>query len=201
MAARHKKDNRDQVMRETRQMLLQAAAEEFAREGYNGANVNRIANVAGYAIGTFYNYFPTKRELMLAFIDETGKMHVDFIMERVKQEIDPRRRMEAFYQAGFAFVEAHVTKSRAIFNTLNGPDEEFKLRLYQAYLPLFQMLGDDILRPGITQGIFREIEPESTAGLLMLIYLGTASQLGPEGKPWLDHKQVVDFVLHSLTER
>jgi len=75
MTARHKKIERKSVMQETRQRLLNAAAEEFAAQGYDKANVNRIAESAGFAIGTVYNYFPNKRELMYAFIDETARFH------------------------------------------------------------------------------------------------------------------------------
>jgi AcrR family transcriptional regulator len=198
MMVRHKETVRDEIMSATRQQLLAAAAQEFAEKGFVGANVNRIANAAGFSIGTFYNYFPSKRDLMLAFIDEIGQLHVDFMVDQVKQEAAPRRRMGAFFNAGFVFVEAHLTQSRAIFNTLNGPDEEFKLRLYQVYQPLFQLLGDDILAPGMARGDFRQVDQGPTAGLIMLIYLGTGSQFGPEGALWLDPMQVADFVFQAL---
>jgi len=175
-----------------RKKILEAAAAEFAEYGYEKANVNRIAEAAGYAIGTVYNYFATKKELMSDFIDETAKMHVDTMLEQVKSEADPRKRIEVFFKAGFAFVETHLT------NTLNGPDQEFKQRLFQAYQALFQLLRVDILEPGIQLGIFRQVEPQMTSNLLMFIYLGIGSQLSPEGKLWLGHAQVADFVLHSL---
>jgi AcrR family transcriptional regulator len=196
--ARHKKTDRNQIMKETRQLLLEAAGEEFARVGFNKANVNRIAEAAGFAIGTFYNYFPSKRDLMLEFIDQIAHMHVDFIAEKVREEEDLSQRLEAFYKAGFAFVETHLTQARAIFNTLNGPDEAFRIRLFQGYQPLFQLLSDDILSPGIAQGVFRTINLETTSGLLMMIYLGTGSQFNLEGKHWLDPIEVADFALHAL---
>ncbi len=185
-------------MQETRRLLLEAAAEEFAQNGYNKANVNRIAEAAGFSIGTVYNYFPSKRDLMFAFIDETAQRHVDYVIDQVKLEKDPGKRLDAFFKAGFEFVETHTTQSRAIFNTLNGPDEEFKLRLFQGYQPLFQLLSDDVIGPGIAQGDFRKVDPVATSGLLMLIYLGTGSQFSPEGKLWMSPDQVADFVLHAL---
>lgn len=195
---RHKNTERDEIMSETRQQLLAAAAEEFAREGFVGANVNHMAKAAGFSIGTFYNYFPSKRELMFAFMNEMGQQHVDFMLDQVKREEDPTKKMRVFFKAGFDFVEAHIVQSRAIFNTLNGPDEEFKLRLYQVYQPLFQLLSDDILLSGITRGDFRQVDEGATAGLIMLIYLGTGSQFGPQGNLWLDPRQVADFVLSAL---
>jgi AcrR family transcriptional regulator len=196
--ARHKETMREEVKSETRQKLLRAAAEEFAPQGFAGANVNRISKAAGYSIGTFYNYFPSKRDLMLAFIDEIGQQHVDFIVQQVQQEQEPGDRLRVFFQAGFAYVEDHSIPARAIFNTLNGPDEEFKLRLYQVYQPLFQLLSNGILAPGIAQEEFRQVEPASTTGLIMLVYLGTASQFDPQGNLWLDPVLVADFVLHAL---
>jgi AcrR family transcriptional regulator len=197
---RHKKDDRDQAMAQTRLKLLEAAATEFAREGFKGANVNRIAKAAGYAIGTFYNYFPSKRELMQALIEQTGQQHVDYIVQQVTQEEDPSRRLQAFFRAGFGFVEANFTPALAIFVALNGPDQDFKLRVSLAYAPLFALLNQEILAPGIEQGAFRVPDVEATTGLLMLIYLGTSSQVDPEGKHWVDPIQVADFVLRALRQ-
>lgn len=185
-------------MEETRRLLLEAAAEEFAREGYDGANVNRIARAAGFSVGTVYNYFPSKRALMYAFIDEVGQAHVDYMLDAVRQEEEDERRLQAFYTAGFAFVRSHMKQARAIFNTLNGPDEDFRQHLFQVYQPLFQLLGQEILGPAMAQGTFRQLDPGSTAGLLMLIYLGTGSQFSPEGEHWLEAAQVADFVIHAL---
>ena len=49
--ARHKEAERETIVSETRERLLQAATEEFAREGYVGANINRISRAAGFAKG------------------------------------------------------------------------------------------------------------------------------------------------------
>jgi AcrR family transcriptional regulator len=198
MTPRHKENDRAEIMHDTRQRLLKAAGEEFANHGYDAANVNRIAKTAGYSIGTVYNYFPSKRNLMAAFIDEIGSQHVDFIRQAVAVETNPDQRMRAFFQAGFAFVKLNLTAARGIFNTLNGPDEGFKQQLFQVYAPLFQMLRVDILDPGVEQGLFFPGLPESTAGLLMLIYLGVGSQLTPDGSHWLKDQEVADFVLRAV---
>jgi len=52
--ARLKKEEREQVLETNHQLLLDAAAVEFAQEGYNGANINRISQAAGFAKGTIY---------------------------------------------------------------------------------------------------------------------------------------------------
>ncbi len=195
---RHKDAERHQVLAETRQRLLEAATAEFAREGYVGANVNRISRAAGFAKGTIYNYFESKRALMLAIIDETAQAHLDFIAGAVRQEQDAGRRLACFFEAGFAFVTEHLAQARVMVNTLYGPDAEFKEYMYAAYQPLFRLVGQEIVAAGIAQGSFRTVDPETTALLLMTIYLGTGSQVDEQGRIWLDPQQVADFAWHAL---
>jgi AcrR family transcriptional regulator len=51
---------------QTRERLLETAAEVFNRVGYHGTDSNQIAHQAGYATGTFYKHFKDKKELFLA---------------------------------------------------------------------------------------------------------------------------------------
>ena len=195
---RHQEAEKENIMNETRSLLLKAAAEEFAREGFKGANINRISSNAGFAKGTIYNYFDSKRALMLALIDEIAAGHLEFMRLEVLQKNQPSQRMQLFFQAGFDWVTLHLPQGRVLFSTLNGPDVEFKNRMFAAYLPMFQLVSQEILYLGIESGEFRQVDPVSTAGLIMTIYLGTGSQVNEQGEQWFPPEQVSDFVLKSL---
>jgi AcrR family transcriptional regulator len=198
--ARYKKEERERIFKDTRQVLLDAAAEEFALHGYIGANINQISLAAGFAKGTIYNYFESKRALMLALIDEIAVTHFNFIADQVSQASGPVQRLERLYAAGFDWVTNHLAQTRVIFITLNGPEMEFKQYMYQAYQPMLQLVGKDILAAGIEQGVFRQVDAASTAGLLMTIYLGSISYLDAQGRLWLTPTQVTDFVLSALRQ-
>jgi AcrR family transcriptional regulator len=190
-------DDEREMMSETRMKLLLAAADEIANQGFDKANVNRIAEVAGFSIGTFYNYFPSKRALIIAFIEEMSQFHVNYILERVEREKSSQGQVEVFFNAGFSFIEDNLIHSRAIFNILNGADEEFNEQLFQAFQPLFGLLSETISQ-GVEQGIFQARDLESTVTLIMLIYLGAGAQLNREGKHWLQPNHVSTFILNSL---
>jgi AcrR family transcriptional regulator len=196
--ARPKESEREAVRSETRERLLQAATEAFARQGYNRANVDGISRAAGFGKGTIYNYFPSKRDLMLALIDEIAQMHLDFVVARVEEAARPGQRLRRFFEAGFDFVVRHLPAAQVMVNNLYGPDDEFKAAMYAAYLPMFQFVGQEIVGAGMAEGIFRTVDAEATAALVMNIYLGAASQVGPEGRPWLDAGDVADFCWHAL---
>jgi AcrR family transcriptional regulator len=197
---RHKDAEREQVMSDTRRLLLDAAAQEFAREGYVGANINRISKAAGFAKGTIYNYFSSKRALMLALIDAIAEIHLDLIVGEVQKEKDPDRRLERFFEVGFTFASQYLAQARVMITIIYGPDLEFKVHAYNAYLPMFQFVGREVIALGMAQGIFRPVDPDATAALLMTIYLGTASQVDENGRPWLDPGQVADFALSALRQ-
>ncbi|MDI7277139.1 MAG: TetR/AcrR family transcriptional regulator [Anaerolineae bacterium] len=195
------RNTREQILARTRERLLAAAVTEFARDGFAAANVDRISEAAGYAKGTVYNYFPSKRALMLAVVDEVAAAHTRSILEDVAQEADPCRRLERFFRAGFAYVERCPEQVRVMVNAVYGPDAEFKDRVYLAYQRLFAFIAEDILQAGIARGEFEPVDVDLVTALVMTIYLGSSSQVEVDGKVWLDPQRIVTLILDGLRPR
>src|SRR5947208_15460571 len=53
----------------TREALVAAAAEVFAKKGFYGASLEEIAEAAGFTRGAIYSNFGSKDELLLAVLD------------------------------------------------------------------------------------------------------------------------------------
>lgn len=60
---------RERRVQQTRNVLLDAAEELFARKGFGGASLEDIADAAGYTRGAIYGQFGSKEELFLAVIE------------------------------------------------------------------------------------------------------------------------------------
>jgi len=189
---------KEEIQNETRTKLLEAAATEFASNGFTGANINQISLAAGFAKGTIYNYFPSKRELMLALIDEIGTNHTNFIVQRVTPQVGAIDRTKTFFSAGFEFVEQFPEQAQVAISAVYGFDLEFKERIYQAYQGLFSLLIDDIIGLGIATEDFRTENADTAAALLMSLYLGGSSLYSPDGGIWFDAERVTDFVMNGL---
>ena len=54
--------------RETRELLMRAAQSIFVRDGYEGADLNDIAELAGRTKGAIYGHFKGKEEIFIALI-------------------------------------------------------------------------------------------------------------------------------------
>lgn len=57
---------------ENRERLFRAALQEFARKGYGETTVEDITEAADLGKGTFFNYFPSKEHILMAF----GEMQI-----------------------------------------------------------------------------------------------------------------------------
>src|SRR5271156_5527895 len=52
----------------TRELLIQAASQAFANQGYGGASVGDIAEAAGFSKGAFYSNFASKEAILLELL-------------------------------------------------------------------------------------------------------------------------------------
>lgn len=69
---------------------MEAAAVVFARDGYDRASVDRIAEEAGYTIGALYSSFGSKRELFDAVFARYSERHLQVVKD-LGDHPDPRR--------------------------------------------------------------------------------------------------------------
>ncbi len=80
---RFHKERFDRISTEKRELILDVALEEFARKGYQGANINTIAEGCGVSIGSMYSYFSSKEELLLTTLYERGAVPVRELYSQV----------------------------------------------------------------------------------------------------------------------
>ena len=65
----------------------------FADKGVDASVIEDVIAAAGVSRGTFYNYFRTNAELVVAAIEELGNEVVDLIESRVKAMPSPAERL------------------------------------------------------------------------------------------------------------
>ncbi len=85
---RQRKDNR-------RDRILDAAAAQFSKAGYNGASVREIATSAGILPGSMYYHFSSKEELLGAVHEEGLRKIKDEVTAAIANESEPWARLEA----------------------------------------------------------------------------------------------------------
>lgn len=80
-----------------RQKILDAATKVFAKKGYQCATMIDVAKAAKVGIGTLYNYFKNKDELLINSADQTIKAELDKIRKICDSKTDPMDKMETYF--------------------------------------------------------------------------------------------------------
>src|SRR5437763_5055318 len=79
--------------RETRNRLLQAAYEQFSDTGYRGTKVGDICARAGTSVGTFYQYFDDRADVMASLVADAIRGTLTQRPWRLDQGVDGLRRL------------------------------------------------------------------------------------------------------------
>jgi AcrR family transcriptional regulator len=77
-------DRRSRRSAELRERLFRAALDLFAKKGFAETTVEDITNAADVGKGTFFNYFPSKDHILLAF--------AEMQLGRLRQAVDEARQ-------------------------------------------------------------------------------------------------------------
>ena len=75
---------------QTKRKILEVSLGLFQKEGFGRTTMRDIARKAGIALGTTYNYFPTKEHLALYFFDQA----LEDVINRYRREIPRNATLE-----------------------------------------------------------------------------------------------------------
>ncbi len=78
---------------QTRDRIIVAAIEVFARSGFHGAKVADIAEQAGIAYGLVYHYFHNKEDILAAIFTERWGQYVTYLHEVGDMDLGFREQM------------------------------------------------------------------------------------------------------------
>ena len=150
-------DFKDQVTELRRTQILTGAAQVFAEKGFHKATTREIAQAAGVSEGTIYNYFTTKRDLLVAMI---GLLAMESLEEIIidNPPADPKEFLTLILHDRFKLVEERgylmVPLMAEIFT-----DVELRAALYhQVAMPIAARV-EQYLQSHMEAGVMRSINP------------------------------------------
>ena len=174
-------DVKEQIAEARRTQILQGAAQVFQKKGFHKATTKEIAKAAGVSEGTIYNYFGTKRDLLVALVDLIGMQSLRTLMEDNPPD-SPRDLVKAVMHDRFNLVKenGHII-APVIAEVFN--DVELRELLYrQVIMPLAKHL-EAYLQTHTTTGEFRQLNPtivtRAVMGALVMNFMLKLTALDP----------------------
>ncbi|MHC8514936.1 TetR family transcriptional regulator [Sporosarcina sp. ITBMC105] len=149
---------------ETRQKLLRAAEEVFGKKGYFETSIVNISQQANVAQGTFYNYFPSKKDIFDELIRSYSRDLRSAIKEGMQNHTTYEEAQRNGFYAFFSWVKNHPNLYSIVQQAIVVDQDLF--RWYYGKLANGFLKS---LAQGVEAGEFKDLDQETVAYCLMSI--------------------------------
>ncbi|MGI8710039.1 MAG: TetR/AcrR family transcriptional regulator [Acidimicrobiales bacterium] len=169
----------EQRRTETRTLLLDAAADLFARKGYHATSAEAVAAAADRTTGALYDHFGNKEGLLLALVEQWVSQTIEELTANLRGEADLDARFGALWDG---VVRADSDSGDAWLLL------EFELWLHAVRDPEMGVVGAErfaMMRGGLAGGLADwsdefafalPAEPDELAAQLIALLIGLAFQ-------------------------
>jgi AcrR family transcriptional regulator len=172
---------------ETEARILNAAADCFARRGYDATGVADLCATAGVSKGAFYHHFPSKQAVFLALLNRWLAILDERLLAATQQTSSAAEALQRI--AGM---------SRLVFETASGQLPMFlefwnqsahdptvwraTIAPYQRYREFFSLL----VETGAAEGSLQHANSKTAGPALMALVIGVLLQglMDPSGADW-----------------
>ena len=153
---------RQRQNRQNKEEILAIATDLFARKGFQAVTMREIAKQAEFSIGTLYNLFKNKNDLIAELLREpVAKIQTEFI-NILDSDLDETRKIADFIRCHNRLSIEYKQGFKLYFSSLQTE--------YAKQIPIVQeiekMRADirakltAVFRTGIQKGVFRNLRPE-----------------------------------------
>jgi TetR/AcrR family transcriptional regulator, transcriptional repressor for nem operon len=165
---------REQSKAETREALLMAALEEFAKNGLEAPSLDAICARAGYTRGAFYVHFKDRDELIAAVMERVLKRFMDAMIATGDAALDLERTVRTF---GNAAAHGFIPLSQSVrsYQLLQAcaRSEVVRQRHVELLREAQRRVGSAVAEGQQAGTVRDDIEPEQLSLLLVGLVLAT----------------------------
>lgn len=182
---------------ETKERILQAAAEVFAEKGFHAATISEITERAGVAKGTLYWYFPGKERLFIGMMEEVFST---LLQHGMKIKDDPGLSTgEKFHRIILEYLQVFGGSlvGKVILNNMREFSIEFH-NMLREWSRRFFCLNLALFKKGATEGLVRadwDSRQIATAFTGMVMEFGKMHMLGESSHSL---EESADFIYNLL---
>lgn len=148
----------EEALDSRRHEIFNAAVKLFVEKGFSETAVHEIAAAAGVGKSTLYDYFPSKDEMLIAFvIDEVGHMTAE-AEEILTLNLSAGEKYRRILRRHMEYVLANKALYLRLTFEVRRLSFENQERI-QKYRHAYQDMLCQLVRQGIQDGEFRKVNP------------------------------------------
>lgn len=171
--------------------IIDAAVKVFAKLGYHGAQVTKIAREAGVADGTIYLYFENKEDILISLFKEKMGQFIAEVAKMLSREPDAEKQLRTLVNSHFSHLESDKMLAVVTQIELRQSNPEIREGISEPLQKYFQEI-EHVVENGQKQGKFAPWVDVKTARKMIF---GTLDEVAT---CWVLSKK--EYSLTDLTE-
>lgn len=188
-----------------RRQVLDAALAVFSRKGYGEATIPDIAREGGMSVGTIYNYYPGKKDILVAVL--AGRILTEPFLKLMEQPAvtDDRQFFRSLVEERLAMLKGNAERLLFMLNEVMR-DQELRRQWVREIIQPNLGKAERHVQSRISSGAFRPMDARVTARALAGMGIGFAvlAMIEGEDSPCRDipdgelAAQLAEFVLAGV---
>ena len=150
---------------DNRTRISEAAVRVFSREGFHRARMKAIAEEAGVAVGTIYNYFRDKDDLLLSVFEAGIRVRMEFLEELGNTSLPVRDQIQHLLETHFAQIRQQQEVAELILYERFHRGSRLRDRVLQLQETIIRQV-EAFIGKGIDEGWVRPCNPKIVARAL-----------------------------------
>ncbi len=151
---------------EKQDVIRQAAVRIFSRKGFYNARAEEIAHEAGIAVGTIYNYFASKEEILLSIFKAEFEQRMQVFRNLLTSDLPVPEKITQILQDHFSRLSEHGDLAALLIQERFNPGEGFRAKLVALYKEMISHI-EQLIQEGIEKNWVRECHPRIIAYALL----------------------------------
>ncbi|KPK41616.1 MAG: hypothetical protein AMJ78_04945 [Omnitrophica WOR_2 bacterium SM23_29] len=150
----------------TRQKIINAALTVAAKEGFARATTDQIARRAGVSEGIIYHYFKSKYDLCRDMIKESAEEFRQKLQAEITKYTSARKKLDRLIDFNFEYFARKDNIFQAIYGK-SGDTTVMMGHIFKVAIAPYLKIVEDIIKRGIKEGEFRDLDAKSAASSLL----------------------------------
>ena len=153
---------------EKKEWIRKAAINLISEEGFHGVTTDKIAREAGVSVGTIYNYFENKEDI-IAYIFQVEHKKLDILFDRFrKKKMSVPEKFKLLIEKYFKYVYNNKKVAKIIHNESFRPGKKITREIINYILAIRQNLKE-LIDEGVREG---SVYPDYNLDMLVNIIMG-----------------------------
>ena len=172
--------NKELLTEQRRKQILDAALAVFSRKGYGESTIPDIAREGGMAVGTIYNYYPSKRDILVSVL--AGNVLSQPFVQLMEQspEADDKAFFRSLIEDRLTLLTQNADKFLFMLSEVNR-DQEFRRQWAQGVVQPALRRAERYVESKVDSGAFRPVNASVAVRALAGMAIGFAVLTMVEG--------------------